>query len=139
MNDAALKIFSRFNAFLYRLSHGRLGASLAGAPVLLLTVVGRKSGQPRTVPLLYLRDAERYVVVASKGGDPKDPDWWLNLKKTPQATILVGEQELPVTAVQASREEKGRLWPLLVQMYAGYADYQKRTTRDIPVVILTPR
>jgi deazaflavin-dependent oxidoreductase (nitroreductase family) len=119
-------------------SGGRLAGRIAGgAPVLLLTTTGRKSGKQRTTPLLYLDDAGRYVVIASVGGAPKHPAWYLNLLTNPAATVEVGKRKLAVTAATASPEERARLWPLAVQMYAGYAGYQAKTTREIPVVILS--
>ena len=108
------------------------------APVLLLTTTGRKSGKQRTLPLLYLEDGGRYVVIASVGGAPKHPAWYLNLLANPTATIEVGRRKLAVSATTASAEERARLWPLAVQMYSGYDDYQAKTSREIPVVILAP-
>jgi deazaflavin-dependent oxidoreductase (nitroreductase family) len=104
--------------------------------VLLLTTTGRKSGRERTIPLLYLQDGEELVVVASNGGAPRHPAWWLNLEANPRATVEVGDRKLRVRAEQASPEEKERLWPKLVAMYSSYEDYQKRTEREIPVIIL---
>jgi deazaflavin-dependent oxidoreductase (nitroreductase family) len=113
---------------------GKMGA----APILLLTTTGRKSGRSRTVPLLYLKDDRSFVLVASLGGAPKHPAWFLNLDGDPGVTVQVGSQRSSATARRASAEEKARLWPRLVAMYPQYADYQNRTTRDIPVVIVTP-
>ena len=139
MNRRLLTALSRAHVVLFRLSGGRLGGRIpSGAPVLLLTTTGRKSGKQRTLPLLYLEDAGRYVVIASVGGAPKHPAWYLNLLANPGATIEVGRRKLRVTASTASAEERARLWPLTVQMYPGYEDYQARTSREIPVVILTP-
>ena len=115
-----------------------MGGSGRARLVLLLTTTGRKSGKQRTTPLLYLEDAGRYVVIASVGGAPKHPAWYLNLLANPAATIEVGRRKLAVTASTASPEERARLWPLAVQMYRGYEDYQAKTTREIPVVILSP-
>ena len=140
MNRRLLTALSRAHVVLYRVSRGRLGGRIpSGAPVLLLTTTGRKSGKQRTTPLLYLEDTSRYVVVASVGGAPKHPAWYLNLLANPAATIAVGRRKLAVTASTASPEERTRLWPLAVQLYPGYDDYQARTTREIPVVILAPR
>jgi deazaflavin-dependent oxidoreductase (nitroreductase family) len=104
-----------------------------------LTTTGRKSGKQRTTPLLYLEDAGRHVVIASVGGAPKHPAWYLNLLANPAATLDVGRRKLAVTASTASPEERARLWPLAVQMYPGYDAYRSKTTREIPVVILSPR
>lgn len=107
-------------------------------PVLLLTTRGRKTGREHTVPLLYLSEGESLVVVASNGGAPKDPDWWLNLKAKPEATVELGDRKLRTRAEQASPEEKERLWPKLVEMYSGYEGYRRKTEREIPVVVLKP-
>jgi deazaflavin-dependent oxidoreductase (nitroreductase family) len=118
-------------------SGGRVAGRIAGGgPVLLLTTTGRKSGKHRTTPLLYLEDAGRYVVIASVGGAPKHPAWYLNLLANPAATIEVGRRKLAVSATTALAEERARLWPLVVEMYAGYDGYQAKTTREIPLVIL---
>jgi deazaflavin-dependent oxidoreductase (nitroreductase family) len=133
-----LKLFSRIHVFLYRVSGGRIGGRFKAAPVLLLTTTGRKSGKRRTTPLLYAEDAGRYVIVASVGGAPKHPAWYLNLGGDPEATIQVGGRTLGVRAETASPEERARLWALVTQMYAPYDDYQAKTSREIPVVVLTP-
>jgi len=106
--------------------------------VLLLTTTGRKTGERRTIPLLYLEDGENLAVVASNGGAPKHPDWWLNLRVAPEAIAEVGRRKLRVRAEEASPEEKERLWPRLVAMYGPYESYQRRTDREIPVVLLRP-
>ncbi|HEX7410331.1 MAG TPA: nitroreductase family deazaflavin-dependent oxidoreductase [Candidatus Binatia bacterium] len=140
IGSVIIKIASQVNTWLYRLSGGRIaGRFPSGAPVLLLTTIGRKSGRPRTAPLLYLTDGDQYVIVASKGGMSHHPLWFKNLQANPRVEVEVGRQKLAMTARQASAEEKAALWPRLVAMYAGYADYQARTERDIPVIILTPR
>ena len=134
-----LKLPSRRHVRLDRASGGRVGGRVRKtAPVLLLTTTGRKSGTQRTTPLLYLVDAGRYVVIASVGGAPKHPAWYLNLLASPAATIEVGRGKLAVSATTASPEERARLWPLAVQMYAGYDAYKAKTTREIPIVILMP-
>ena len=123
---------------LYRLSGGRVGGSLLGRPVLLLSVEGRKTGKRRTSPLLYLADGENLVIVASVGGAAHHPTWWLNLRAHPEAEVQVGRRKLGVRAREAVGEEKARLWTRLVEMYPGYAEYQRRTSREIPVIVLTP-
>jgi len=124
---------------LLRVSRGRF--SLGGpAPILLLTTTGAKSGRPRSTPLLYLRDAERFVLVASRGGALSHPAWYHNLRAHPEARILVGGQEIPCTAREAEGEERERLWKLAVGLNPGYATYQERAAgRRIPVMVLTPR
>jgi len=134
-----IKFFSQLNTWLFRLSGGRLtGRMPGGQPLLLLTTIGRKSGQPQTAPLLYLKEGDAYVVVASKGGMSHHPLWFRNLEANPRVEVEVGHQKLAMTARRASAGEKAALWPKLVALYASYADYQARTTRDIPVVLLTP-
>jgi deazaflavin-dependent oxidoreductase (nitroreductase family) len=128
------------NTWIYRLSGGRVGGRwMYGAPVLLLTVTGRKSGQPRTTPLLYLADGDNLVVVASKGGMSHHPLWYANLQANPDVEVEVGSEKRKMRARTASVTEKAALWPRLVKMYPDYDAYQARTTRDIPVVILSPR
>jgi len=115
-----------------------LGGRLAGGPVLLLTTTGRKSGMERTTPLLYLYQDGALVVVASNGGTAAHPAWWLNLQANPVATVEIGSRMVRVRAEKASPEEKEWLWPKLVTMYGGYENYQRRTERDIPVIVLRP-
>jgi deazaflavin-dependent oxidoreductase (nitroreductase family) len=134
-----IKAVSGANTAIYRVSGGRLGARFFGAPVLLLTTVGRKSGERRTAPLLYLEDGDRIVIVASKGGDPKHPAWYLNLKSDPDVEVEIGKQKRRMRARTANDEERAELWPKLVAMYRHYDTYQRRTDRTIPVVILTDR
>jgi F420H(2)-dependent quinone reductase len=130
--------FTGANVTLYRLSGGRLGNKLKGAPILLLDHVGRKSGKKRTAPVLYLRDGENLVIVASRGGSDAMPAWWLNLQADPATTVQVGSERRRVVAREASPEEKTELWPRLVEMYGDFEIYQGRTEREIPVVILSP-
>src|SRR5512143_3382299 len=138
--NRVIKVMSRLNTWAYRASRGRIGGKfLRGAPVLLLTTVGRKSGRPQTAPLLYLRDGERVVVVASKGGMDHHPLWYRNLVAQPDVEVQIGGQVQPMRARTADEAEKRELWPRLVAMYRDFADYQARTTRDIRVVILAPR
>lgn len=139
MSRRALTLLSRLHVVLYRVSGGRLGGRFGKtAPVLLLTTTGRKSGKQRTTPLLYLEENGQYVVIASVGGAPKHPAWYLNLLGNPAATIQIGNRRLAVTATTVSPEERARLWPRATQMYPGYDDYQAKTSREIPLVILTP-
>jgi deazaflavin-dependent oxidoreductase (nitroreductase family) len=130
--------FTNANVVLYRRSGGRLGNTVKGAPVLLLDHVGRKSGRARTAPVLYMRDGENLVVVASRGGSDAMPAWWLNLKMNPATTVQVGTERRKVVAREASAAERAELWPRLVDMYGDFEVYQRRTEREIPVVILSP-
>jgi F420H(2)-dependent quinone reductase len=123
---------------LYRATGGRIGGTYRGAPVLLLHHVGRRSGQERVNPLIYLRDDRDLVIVASKGGSHRHPMWWLNLREMPETTVQVGAHKQRVAVRQASPEEKAKLWPRLVETYPPYADYQARSSRDIPVIRLSP-
>ncbi|HLL38202.1 MAG TPA: nitroreductase family deazaflavin-dependent oxidoreductase [Rubrobacteraceae bacterium] len=134
----AQRAATNLHSFVYRVTNGKVGGRLAGGPVLLLTTTGRKSGQERTIPLLYLPDGEDLVVVGSNGGTATHPAWWLNLIANPEATVDAGGRKTRVRAIRASSEDKERLWPKLVEMYGGYENYQKRTDREIPVVILRP-
>ena len=138
MNRALIKLFSAAHAFSYRLSGGRVGRRIAGGPVLLLTTTGRKSGKRRTAPLLYLEDGENIVIVASNGGNDQHPRWWLNLKQDPEAQVRIGKTSRRVRAARADEQEWARLWPLLLEMYGPYQEYQDTTQRKIPVVILRP-
>jgi deazaflavin-dependent oxidoreductase (nitroreductase family) len=132
-------VFGAHNA-LYRLTGGVIGHRMPGAPpMLLLDNVGAKSGKQRTNALGYLADGDDFVVVASKGGWPKNPAWYHNLRANPETTIQVGSRKIPVTARVAGPEERARLWPQVVDLYSGYAGYQEKTDREIPLVILTPR
>jgi F420H(2)-dependent quinone reductase len=134
-----LKLVSRLHVVVYRASGGRvLGRFRKTAPVLLLTTTGRKTGKRRTTPLLYGEDAGRYVVVASVGGAPKHPAWYLNLSAEPEATIQVGDRTLTVRAETTERDERARLWTLMTRIYPTYDAYQHKTAREIPVVVLTP-
>jgi F420H(2)-dependent quinone reductase len=124
----------------YRLTGGVIGHRFPGAPPsLLLDHVGAKSDTKRTTPLTYLRDGDDFVIVASKGGYPKNPGWFYNLCAHPDTTIQVGSKRRPVRARVATPEERTRLWPKVVDLYGGYAGYQERTGREIPLVILEPR
>jgi F420H(2)-dependent quinone reductase len=126
---------------IYRATGGRIGHTLPGLPtMLLLDHVGARSGVRRTAPLLYFRDGDDLVIVASKGGYPKHPAWFHNLKANPETTVQVGTERRPVRARVATDEERERLWPAAVASYAGYRDYQERSRgRTIPLVILERR
>ena len=133
-----MKTASSAHAALYRLSSGRLGKRVVGMPVLLLTTTGRRSGRPRTTPLSYLEDGNELVLAASNGGNPWFPAWWLNLQANPRASVQVGPRRIEVTAREATPDQRDRLWPRFVNGYQGYGEYERRTTRRIPVVILSP-
>ncbi len=121
---------------LYRVSRGRVGGWLAG-PILLLTTTGRKTGLPRTLPLLYLKTQTGYALVASYGGSDRHPAWYLNLVDDPAVEIQVGAQRLQARAETAEPARRGELWPRFLEIYSDYDTYQKRTEREIPIVELT--
>ena len=128
------------HTLLYRLSRGLVGHRMPGmAAMLLLDHVGAKSGKARTTPLVYIEDGDAFVIVASKGGHPKHPAWFHNLRANPETTIQVGSRRIPVTARVATDPERERLWPEVVRAYSGYEGYQRRTDRKIPLVMLEPR
>jgi len=126
--------------WIYNRSGGRVGASLAGRPMLLLRTVGAKTGKPRTAALLYVRAGDDYAVIASKGGDDRHPGWFHNLRADPDVEIQVGTDTVPVRATVAEGAQREQLWEAADQVNKGqYTTYQSRTDREIPVVVLTPR
>jgi deazaflavin-dependent oxidoreductase (nitroreductase family) len=130
----------KLHTFAYRATGGRIGHRLPGlVQMLLLDHVGAKSRKKRTIPLLYTRDGDDVVIVASKGGYPKHPAWYHNLRANPDTTIQVGSERRRVHARVAEPAERARLWPKVVDTYGGYADYQRRTEREIPLIILERR
>lgn len=138
MADLRFRIFGGIHKGLYRLTGGKVGGKLGKAPVLLLTTTGRKSGQPRTQPLLYTRAGDGYAVIASKGGAPQHPLWYLNLQANPQADVTVGRETRKVRARDAQGEERERLWHAMTDLNSGYDGYAQKTSRQIPVVVLEP-
>jgi deazaflavin-dependent oxidoreductase (nitroreductase family) len=135
-----IKWMSRVNTLAYKVSGGRVGGTfLQGAPVALLTTTGRKSGQPRVSPLLFLRDGDRVVLVASQGGRANNPMWYLNLKANPEVSVQIKKEVLELTARDATEAERAQYWPQLLAMYSSFDDYQSWTDRTIPVVICDPR
>lgn len=122
----------------YHETDGEVGYLWNGATALLLTTTGRKSGQPRTQPLIFARDGDDFLVVASMGGAPNHPSWYLNLTANPDAEIQVKGDVIPVTARTASDDEKPRLWKIVNEVWPNYDVYQTRTERPIPVVVLSP-
>jgi deazaflavin-dependent oxidoreductase (nitroreductase family) len=128
------------HVLVYRATYGLVGHRFAGGPpMLLLDHVGARSGVKRTTPLVYLRDGTNVVLVASKGGHPQNPSWLHNLRANPDTTIQIGPRRLAVRARIADPQERTRLWPKAIDVYPGYEGYQRRTAREIPLVILEPR
>jgi deazaflavin-dependent oxidoreductase (nitroreductase family) len=136
---SATKYLGALHRLLYRSSGGRIGGRLWDLPVVLLTTTGRKSGKKRTVPLCSFRDGDDVVVIASYGGLERPPAWWLNLEASPEAELLTGRERRAVTARNAGPGERERLWAEVTTRAPGYLEYERRTTREIPVVILQPR
>jgi F420H(2)-dependent quinone reductase len=135
--NIAMKVLGTLHRWLYRASGGKLGKTFFGSPVLLLTTTGRKTGRSRTWPLSYLHDGEdRFVVAASYGGQLKHPGWYLNLRANPNVVVQLGEQTHTMIAEVAEGDERSRLWRRLTEAYPAYANYQRKTERQIPVVVL---
>ena len=137
--NVLVELFWRVHPSLYRWSGGKLGGSLMGLPVLLLTSVGRRSGRSRTNALTYLPRGDDLIVIASCLGEPRHPQWWLNLQAQPEAEVLVGREPHAVRAREAQGEEREELWQAAVAKTADYEEYRARTERRIPVVVLERR
>src|ERR1700728_1806809 len=133
-----IKWMGKGNTWIYRLSSGRLGGKIQNAPIALLTTTGRKTGEPRVSPLLYLRDGDRVVVAASRGGSDKNPMWYLNLKANAEVSVQIKNEVLDLTGRDATDEERAKYWPQLVKMYPTFEDYQSWTDRTIPIIICDP-
>jgi deazaflavin-dependent oxidoreductase (nitroreductase family) len=132
-------LFGAEHVTTYRETNGEHGHEWRGATILLLTTTGRESGNERTTPLIYRSDGDRWVVVASKGGAPEHPGWYKNLEADPTAELQVKEERIPVRAETAQGEERERLWRLMTEDWPAYDQYQTRTDREIPVVVLARR
>jgi deazaflavin-dependent oxidoreductase (nitroreductase family) len=139
-SDFALKTMKTLHRGVLKLSGGRLGWDAGGMKVIDLTTTGRKSGQKRSVILTSpVQEGSTIVVVASRGGDDNHPAWFLNLRDNPEVEVTIKGQRRPMVARVADAEERARLWPLVTAKYRGYASYQTRTEREIPLVLLEPR
>ena len=136
--DIDVTIVGESHVRAYRESKGERGYVWNGATVLLLTTQGRRSGEPKTVPLIFVPDGESYVVVASLAGAPQHPAWYLNLQAEPRVQVQVKGEVFDAIARTASAAERARLWPKAVQAWPQYDDYQAKTSREIPVVVLEP-
>ncbi|MFZ0225941.1 MAG: nitroreductase family deazaflavin-dependent oxidoreductase [Mycobacterium sp.] len=137
--DVFIKWMARINTWIYRRNGGEgLGGTMQNNPIALLTTIGRKTGEPRVSPLLYLRDGDRVILAASRGGSDKNPMWYLNLKANSEVSIQIRKEVLDLTARDATDEERAMYWPQLVAMYPTFEDYQSWTDRTIPIVICDP-
>lgn len=121
----------------FRTNEGKVGGNFAGAPLLLLTSTGAKSGRKHTTPVMYLQNGDRMLIFASKAGAPTNPAWYHNLKANPEATVEVGTETFSVRATELSGEERDRMYAKQAELYPGFAEYQEKTSRLIPVVSLT--
>ena len=139
-SDFALKAMNAAHRLLLRVTGGRIGHQVSGMPVLELVTTGRRSGAPRAVMLTSpLQEGDTYVVVASRGGDDRHPAWFLNLRDNPQVQVSVqGGPRVPMHARAATPEERTRMWPQIAGQHRNYAGYQRRTQREIPLVLLRP-
>lgn len=134
------QLFGDEHVRVYRETNGERGYHWRGTEILLLTTKGRKSGEPRTMALIFREDSGRYVLVASKGGAPDHPLWFKNMEANPDdIEVQVKADTVPVTHAVASGEERARLWARLNEVWPAYEDYQQKTDREIPVVVLTPK
>ena len=135
--EEAENLFGEAHVRRYRETGGEVGQIWReGSTVLLLTTTGRRSGEPRTTPLIYAQDGDRYVIVGSKGGAPEHPGWYRNLEKTPDVELQVGDEVFPARARTASGEERERLWRKANEVWPHYDEYARKTDRAIPVVVL---
>jgi len=135
----ALRAAGKLNIPIYRLTGGRVFGNLDGTPILLLTTTGRKSGQQRTAPVIYLRDGERLVVIGSNAGNLRTPAWALNLEANPDAEVEIGRDRRAVRGRVATGDERADLWRRFTQHYSGFDDYEANVTRDIRLFVLEPR
>jgi len=135
---ALMKLSVRAHAFVYRLTDGRIGGEVGKSPILLLTTRGRKSGVQRTTPLIFLKTEKGYAITASNAGADRHPAWYLNLNASPEAEVQVLSRRFRVTAQTVDPKQRAELWPQLAAIYPPYIEYEKRTTRTIPVVELLP-
>ena len=132
-------LFGAEHVHQYEATGGKVGHSWNGTSCLILHTVGRKSGEVRKFPLIYALDGGDYVIIASKGGAPAHPGWYLNLLAHPDVKIQVLDQIIPVTARTGTPEDKARVWPIMTAQWPQYDSYQAKTEREIPVVLLHPR
>lgn len=139
IGGTALRVIGKINVPVYRASKGRLLGTVSRAPVLLLTTTGRRTGASRTAPVLYMRDGERLIVIASNAGNKHAPAWSLNLKANAEAEVQIGAERRPVRARVSQEPERGELWQAMNEQYTGFEEYRQHTAREIPVFVLDPR
>jgi len=128
----------KLHRFYFRISGGRIGRKMGQRDILMLTTIGRKSGQPRSIAIYYFKDGLNYVIVGSNGGEDYDPAWWLNLQAHPEATAQIGSRKFKVCAEEAMGEDRERLWDMVRSLEGEFRTYEKLTKRQIPVVVLKP-
>lgn len=139
VKDVVARVLTAMHEQLFKATRGRIGGTGFGMPVLMITTIGRKSGKPRTTMLTSpVQDGDAVVIVASYGGDNRHPAWFLNLQANPDVELTMSGRTQNMTARVASGEERSELWPRVTEKYRGYAAYQRRTDREIPLVILEP-
>ena len=135
MKRLFMKVAGGTHTALYRVTRGKVGGTMLKVPILLLITRGRRSGKERTTPLMFSRDGDNLVLIASVGGAPRNPAWYWNLQGG-EAEVQIGSERRRVRARDAEGEERERLWAQMVALYPNYAEYQKKTSRQIPVVVL---
>jgi deazaflavin-dependent oxidoreductase (nitroreductase family) len=138
LGATGLRLTGKLNVPIYRATGGRIGGKFGRAPILLLTTTGRKSGEPRTTPVLYLADGDRFVLINTNAGNAKIPAWSLNLKANPEAEVELGRKRQAVRARIAAGEERTELWRKSNEQYAGFDDYEAKLNREISVFVLEP-
>ena len=136
LKPGTIRLIGRVHAWLWKLTRGRFVHGIGAAPFILLTSKGRKTGRSRTTPVLYLEDGSDLIVVASFGGNEMHPAWYLNLKQSPEAEVVIRDELRRVTSREITSEEKKLIWSRLVKSYPQFAIYQQRTTREIPLLRL---
>jgi deazaflavin-dependent oxidoreductase (nitroreductase family) len=138
LGAGGLRLVGKLNAPIYRLSGGRVGGKLGKAPILLLTTTGRKSGQSRTAPVLYLADGDRFVVINTNAGNDKTPAWSLNLRANPEAEVEIGRKRVKVRSRLAEGDERADLWRRSMEQYEGWDFYDSKLDREVGVFVLEP-
>ena len=139
LRDRLNKVRGPMHCAIYRLSQGRLGGRWRKAPILLLTATGRRSGAQRSVPLFYVPDGERFVVVASNAGQDHMPGWFLNIQAKPEVLVEVRDRRMYATTRVATEEERAVFWPQLVEIFKKYAEYAAKSKRAFPLVVVEPK